>query len=272
MPKLYMLTEHSPFMMSFVFITDNDNAVIIDGGRPLDMEHLHEIVGNRKILAWILTHPHFDHISGFLDEVKKPDVYNRIGKIYYNFPSEEFTVAQPGEVIPHVISEFYGLLPQIGEKCIVVRPDLEVDLDELHFEFLFCGEERYPYPNPALAVNESSIVFKVTSPGMRTVLFLGDLGPAGGKDLLKWKGDKLKSDIVQMSHHGHSGVTEDVYKAISPEACMWCAPDWLWEEDDIEFAPEAWGTKHQRKWMENMGVREHYITKDGTQLIRLGAK
>ena len=35
--KLYMLTETSKFMMSFVIITKNDNVIIVDGGRPADM-------------------------------------------------------------------------------------------------------------------------------------------------------------------------------------------------------------------------------------------
>lgn len=70
MSKLYMLTEHSPFMMSFVYITDADRAIIIDGGRPEDMPHLREIVGERPIAAWILTHPHLDHMSGFVYEME----------------------------------------------------------------------------------------------------------------------------------------------------------------------------------------------------------
>ena len=77
MPKLYILTEHSPFMMSYVFITDAGNAVIIDGGRESDMPHLREIVGERKISAWILTHPHVDHIAGFVDEMKKGEITRR---------------------------------------------------------------------------------------------------------------------------------------------------------------------------------------------------
>lgn len=269
MAKLYMLTEHSPFMMSFVFITDKDNAVIIDGGRKADMEHLREIVGERNISAWILTHPHVDHIEGFVDEMEKGEITHRVEKVYYNFPSEEFTVKCATEILPHVITDFNRLLPGFSDKCVIVSPGMKIDIDELNVEFLFCGEQRYYMPKPNLAVNESSIVFKCTSPGMRSVLFLADLGPEGGRDLLKNCGNKLKSDIVQMSHHGHGGVTEDVYKAISPEACMWCAPEWLWEEEDVEHEPELWGTWHQRKWMYNMGVTEHYVTKDGTQEIKL---
>lgn len=269
MAKLFMLTEHSPFMMSYVFITDSDNAVVIDGGREEDMPHLREIVGERKISAWILTHPHLDHISGFVDEMKKEEITDRIEKIYYNFPSEEFTVACPTEVLPHVICDFNKLIPKFSDKCVIVKPGMIIDVDELTISFLFAGGERYLHPKPNLAVNESSIVFRITSPGQRSVLFLGDLGPEGGKDLLEMYTDKLKSDIVQMAHHGHSGVGEDVYKKIAPDACMWNAPEWLWEEEDVEHEPDLWGTWHQRIWMYNMGVTEHYVTKDGTQEIKL---
>ncbi|MBQ4527637.1 MAG: MBL fold metallo-hydrolase [Clostridia bacterium] len=272
MPKLYILTEHSPFMMSYVFITDGGRAVIIDGGRESDMPHLREIVGGRKIAAWILTHPHLDHIAGFVDEMKKGEITESIERIYYNFPSEEFTVSCPTEVLPHVICDFNKELPKFSDKCVIAEPGLEIEVDELKIEFLFAGEERYLYPKPNLAVNESSIVFKVTSPGMRSVLFLGDLGPEGGRDLLRDNKEKLKSDIVQMSHHGHGGVTEEVYRAIAPEACMWNAPDWLWEEEDIEHEPELWGTWHQRKWMVNLGVCKHYVSKDGTQEVDLMLK
>lgn len=34
---LYQLTETSPFMMSFVIVTKQNNAIIIDGGMEADM-------------------------------------------------------------------------------------------------------------------------------------------------------------------------------------------------------------------------------------------
>ena len=64
---LYQLTETSQFMMSFVIITRQNNAIVIDGGRPADMPLLKQYVGGRHISAWILTHAHNDHISGFVD-------------------------------------------------------------------------------------------------------------------------------------------------------------------------------------------------------------
>lgn len=266
--ELYMLTEHSRFMMGFVFRTSEGKAVVIDGGRPEDMPYLMELVGSRPIAAWILTHPHMDHISGFNRMVRDPDFVRRIGRVYCDFPSHEFERrCEPKET--DSLGEFLRVRPLLGDRVTAPYPGMQVTVDELRIEFLFIGGERYEFPKPLLAVNESSLVCRVTGEGLRSVLFLGDLGPEGGKDLLRQYGSALKSDIVQMAHHGHSGVPESVYRAIAPQTCMWCAPDWLWEEADVEFMPELWGTRHTRAWMEAMGVTDNYVTKDGTQRIPL---
>ena len=84
---LYQITETSKFMMSFVIVTKKNNAIVIDGGRPEDMPLLKEHVGGRHISAWILTHAHHDHISGFIDEVKRNGARDfDIERIYYNIP------------------------------------------------------------------------------------------------------------------------------------------------------------------------------------------
>ena len=40
-------------------------------------------------------------------------------------------------------------------------------------------------------------------------------------------------------------------------------------EDDVEQEPGLWGTMHQRKWMNELGVDEHYISMNGLQEINL---
>ena len=67
---LYQLTETSKFMMSFVIITKKNNAIVIDGGRAEEMPLLKQYVAGRHISAWILTHAHGDHVSGFISEFK----------------------------------------------------------------------------------------------------------------------------------------------------------------------------------------------------------
>ena len=66
---MYQLTNLSQYCMSYVIITREDNVIIVDGGRALDMPLLKQYVGDRRISAWILTHPHDDHISGITHEL-----------------------------------------------------------------------------------------------------------------------------------------------------------------------------------------------------------
>jgi glyoxylase-like metal-dependent hydrolase (beta-lactamase superfamily II) len=83
-------------MMSFVIVTEKNNAIVIDGGRPEDMPLLKQYVGERHISAWILTHPHLDHISGFINEMKKNNCADfDVERVVYAFPSSEGLKAAP---------------------------------------------------------------------------------------------------------------------------------------------------------------------------------
>ncbi|MBR4309096.1 MAG: MBL fold metallo-hydrolase, partial [Oscillospiraceae bacterium] len=84
--------------------------------------------------------------------------------------------------------------------------------------------------------NNISCVIRMTVGG-KNVLFLGDLAEPGGLVLKSYhdtnatSGSKyfsLKSDMVQMAHHGQTGVPKSVYTAIAPDVCLWPAPDWVY--------------------------------------------
>jgi hypothetical protein len=136
-------------------------------------------------------------------------------------------------------------------------------------------EEHFPTVNP------TGIVIKAHFPE-RQVLFLGDLDAFSENIFAERYGtEKLRCDIVQMAHHGHMNVGMNVYAAIAPTACMWCCADWLYDEPEVPKYLEnreklrkmgrirMYGTAVTRKWMEQLGVKEHYVTKDGTNRIVL---
>ena len=281
---LYQITETSLFMMSFVIVTKNNNCIIIDGGHPEDIPLLKEYVGGRHVSAWILTHPHDDHISGFVDEIAKNGGADfDIEKVYYNFPPYEWINEKDVPLRSYHEAEYNEMLPafnavkdKIADRLYVVKQGESITIDECRIDFLYTVHEGLT-SNP---MNDASLVFKVTTPN-KTVLFLGDLGPDGGDWLFRESRHLLKSDIVQMAHHGHMGVGFEVYAYISPKACMWCCRDWLYDEDEEcgnLGRPEyyagrkrmrMYGTKMTRKWMDMLGVKKHYVTKDGTQTIEL---
>ena len=281
---LYQLTETSEFMMSFVLVTKNDNVIVVDGGRPEDMPLLKEYIGGRHIAAWILTHAHIDHISGFVSEIEKNGGADfDIGTVYYNFPPysliDNHNVPDYGyftRELNETLPSFLAIEPKIRDRVHIVQQGESIDIDECHIDFLFTFHDGL-YAN---LMNDSSLVFKVTTPN-KPVLFMGDLGPDGGDVLFRESRHLLRSDIVQMAHHGHMNVSMEVYAAISPEACMWCAPAWLYAEEEVPHylsdvaklrrmgRIRMYGTAVTRRWMELLGAKTHYVTANGTQCIEL---
>lgn len=281
---LYQLTETSNFMMSFVIITRENNAIVIDGGRAEDMPLLKKYVSGRHISAWILTHAHNDHIEGFISEFKKDGAKDfDIEKVYYNFPpfeiienhdvpDYEFYKAELTEIIP----AFNEVLPLFQAKAHIAAQGESIQIDEVKIDFLFSYHEGLV----SNLMNDSSLVFKVTAPN-KTVLFLGDIGPEGGDVLYEESRHLLKADIVQMAHHGHMNCHMEVYAAVKPEACLWCCADWLYNEPEIpDYLKDRenlrktgrigmYGTMITREWMDILGVKTHYVTKDGTNKIIL---
>ena len=269
--------------MSFVIVTKAGNCIVVDGGREEDMPLLKEYVGGRKIKAWILTHAHNDHIDGFIYEMAKNGGGDfDIEKVYYNFPDYgelignqnvpdyEYFQQELNESLP----QFNAVKKAFEEKEHVVSQGEKIRVDELEIEFLYTRHEGL-YSN---LMNDASLVFKVTG-SEKSVLFLGDLGPEGGDILYRESREKLKADIVQMAHHGHMNVGAEVYEAIAPKICLWCAPIWLYEEKEIpDWMTEEWfakdetrrrmfGTAVTRKWLKVQGEQIHYVSGEGTQKI-----
>ncbi len=281
---MYQISETSCYMMAFVIVTRENNVIVIDGGRPLDMPRLKQYIGGRHISAWILTHAHNDHISGFVDEIEKNGGADfDIEKIYYNFPpyslienhnvrNYEYFAEELNEMLP----AFNKIEPQIRDKCHIVEQGESITVDECKLDFIFTFHDGL-YNN---IMNDASLVFKLTTPN-KTVLFLGDLGPDAGDFLFRESRHLLKADIVQMAHHGHMNVGMEIYAEIMPKACLWCCPDWLYNEPDFpEYLSRTekhfhdgrmrmFGTAVTRRWMDKLGVKKHYVTKDGTNTIEL---
>lgn len=281
---MYQITETSLFMMSFVIVTKENNVVIIDGGRPADMPLLKEYVAGRHISAWILTHAHEDHISGFISEYKKNKLADfDVEMIYYNFPSMdildnhnvrdyEYFKSELLETLP----SFLEILPEIKEKTHVAVQGESIQIDELKIDFIFSYHEELTNN----LMNDSSLVFKVITPNT-SVLFLGDIGPDAGDVLYFESKDLLKSEMVQMAHHGGFCCGMEVYAAIEPKVCLWCCREESYNGLNI---PKAYYDKEKlkklgwmrmypvtttRRWMEQLGVKKHYVTKDGTNKIIL---
>ena len=277
---MYQITETSPFMMSFVIVTKNNNAIVIDGGRPADMPLLKQYIGGRHISAWILTHAHEDHISGMIDEYKKNKWADfDIEKIYFNFPFEylDDPKLENNWDVHETLPAFAEILPEFKDRTYTPKQGDSIQIDEIKIDFIF----TYHTQIKNNLMNNSSLVFKVITPNT-SVLFLGDIGVEAGNWLYFESRHLLKSDMVQMAHHGSFCCGMEVYAAARPDVCLWCCREENYNglkigtRDYEEFRKNGWlapagmfPATVTREWMDILGAKKHYVTKDGTNEIVL---
>lgn len=265
--ELIQLSSQGPSqMMGYVLKTQNDKLIVIDGGTIDDTENLMKYIkeNNNKVDYWFITHAHNDHAGAFTEIVNNTEV--EIEKIYVSLNEYEWY-----EKNEPTRAEFSKLLIDTVSSQIknnkVVMPKLNeiIQIDDIQVEVLGIR-------NPEIienAGNEQSMILKFSTQNT-SLLILGDAGEKNSEKLLKTQKEKLKSDIVQMSHHGQAGATEELYKQINPNICLWPTPEWLWNNDAGNGTNTGpWKTFETRNWIEKLNVKKNYISKDGDIIVNI---
>ena len=271
MSNIYFLGNSTKVQMFGCVIVSGDKTVVIDGGSFGDNRQLTELlikVSDAHVDAWFFTHPHHDHIGAFYKMIKHPGKIT-VDKIYHRFPSlealknhgsrhkEEITLWE------HLFSIFEG---DLADKIHLLNENDCYEFGEVKISVLRVYNEKI-LEN---FVNNSSAVLRIDG-ASASVLILGDLGKEGGDEVkAKYSRESLTTDYTQMAHHGQRGVKRDFYEYITPKCCIWPSPDWLWDNDNGDgFDTGPWETVRTREWMDAIGVTEHIVEKDGTQIFEI---
>ncbi len=246
--------------LSYVLKTRDGKIMVVDGGYQHDipalLKLLQEITGQEKprIDAWFLTHCHSDHVYGIchlIEDGKLPE----IGNLYYSFPPAEFIY----KTEPQWKNEAEYILTQLPKvKHTETHINMKIKLGCVTVTVLNdYATNLVKRPDP----NNAGIVFRVDT-GKTSILFLGDLGEEGCEKLLeKQPPQAVRADIVQVSHHGQTGASEEMYKLIAPKICLWPTPKFVWKQCVLK-------QKRELVWFEKLGVKTHYISyRDG--LVKL---
>lgn len=264
------LTQLSPQgtrqMMGYLLKTSTGKLIVIDGGATDDTKQLIDKINKNgsKVDYWFLTHAHDDHVGAFTQIVNNTDI--EIENIYVSVNELEwYKQNEPARL--EFTKTFLDTLSQEKIKNKVIEPKLneKIKIDNIEIEIL-------GIKNPEItenAGNEQSMVFTINT-GKTKLLFLGDTGIKSSEKLLANQKEKLKSDIVQMSHHGQAGATKELYEVIQPKICLWPTPEWLWNNDiGTGKNTGTWKTLETRGWMQELKVKKHYIAKDGNITIKI---
>lgn len=263
---LWQLPEqtHSQ-MMSYVLRTQKGTVIVIDGGTKGDAPYLREFLKKQggEVEAWILTHPHSDHCHAMTEILSNPEGIS-VKRLYASLPPDEWLRAYEADAANDAAA-VREAARSAGLAFSQMVPGQLLLFDGVRVEVLGVRNEEIH----ANAINNSSMVLRVSDPG-KSVLFTGDLGPEGGEKLLKSRmASRLRADYVQMAHHGQNGVTEEFYRAVQPSYCLWTTPTWLWNNDRGQGPGTGpWRTLEVRGWMEKHSIEKHFVTSiDG--LVRI---
>ena len=227
------------------------------------IEFLRKISGENKprVSGWYFSHAHEDHIGKFLSLLKYYDDLVSIDTLYYNFPSEN-RADIPWEIqVKNLTEEFRK---EVSNKKNINKVKLHTGMrfavKNLLFTVLCTHEDVFPCSTSDF--NNTSTVIKMEC-GETAVLFPGDASVESDKIMTERYRDALKCDVIQVSHHGHTGCSPEFYKRAGAK----CA---LFPVTVIKFE-EEWPRQESNRTVADI-ADEYYIASNGTAEIPLPYK
>lgn len=196
------------------------------------IEFLKKLNGGRKpvVAGWFFSHCHEDHVSKFLDIVEYRRDEIEIQTVYYNFPNPDHRDAHYwGECNYAMAERFERVLAKNSDiKTVTLHTGQKFCVRNLEFTVLCTHEDIFPHSMQDF--NNSSTVLMMEAEGCK-VLFPGDASAESDRVLLRRYGDYLKCDVVQVSHHGHSGTSPEFYRLADAECALFAVTQIKFDEE-----------------------------------------
>ncbi len=225
------------------------------------IEFLKKLTGGKKpvVAGWFLSHAHEDHIAKFLDVIEFHKNEIEIETVYYNFPDAYHRDYKYwGEVNLNMTLRFERVMKENTDiKKVILHTGQRFFVRNLEFVTLCTHEDVYPESFEDF--NNTSTALMMFAEGGK-VLFPGDCSAKSDKVLVGRYGDYLKCDVVQMSHHGHSGTSPEFYRLANAE----CA---LFPITEIKFDEEL--PRQEANRVAIALAKEYHIASNGTVEIAL---
>ncbi len=214
--------------MCYIFRLADGSFIIEDGGfnsqtdakRLLDT--LVELNGgsgkNIVIAAWIFSHTHGDHIGTFRAFASSYAKSVTVESFIYNAPSLEqykqsdYDNDSPASNLRSAMNRFPTA------KQYVAHPGQVYHIRNAKITMLYTYE--LTMPRVMSTFNSSSIVPRIEIEG-QSFMMLGDLYTDGNQALARLYGKQLKSDFIQVAHHGAPGGVDETNRLIDPVVVLW---------------------------------------------------
>jgi beta-lactamase superfamily II metal-dependent hydrolase len=211
----------------------------------------------------MITHAHGDHMQ--LANAFLKDYSNQIDleMVVYNFPEFASVTVEKESTADSIslVSQFLSVLSEKypNTKHYIYHTGDRLLLPGCEIEFLIAQEDFLPNGFPYINHTSGAWRMKIEN---KTLLITGDVVDAACTWLTDVYGTELKSDILQVAHHGYNGGTLKLYQLVDPVVCLWPAPkEYL---SDISYNPFV-NTDYNRYLLDNYD--RHYHADQDTVLI-----
>ena len=231
--------------MSYLIRLEDGTFIVIDGGddKAGNADNIYNTMLAQKpaavekpvIAAWIISHPHPDHIGGIKSMAKsahKDDV--TVKTLIASCPPRYEYFLQDNSASVHDDS-YYKAASALFPNCQYIKamagqqyffPGVTVDM-------LYSPID--PYPEFIFEQNGGScLTFRLTvnksdTHEKQTFIFLGDVTDVGADRIVEMYGEDLKADVVQIGHHGNKGGSQKFYELVDADLAFLPNSQRIWE-------------------------------------------
>ena len=260
-------------MGGMIFKSKSGKIAVIDGGRAADTDRflriLQKISGREvpHVDAWLFSHLHCDHY-GVYHKLCTDEKYNGVVTVdtfYCDLLTEEFYTTLAKEKVTNgdlIRAAMLSPDSPTGAAVKTVRKGDIIAVDEIEFEVIHVPDIAFA---DKMNMNDSSVVYKMTYDEKQSMMLLGDAEWVCSNDLVENCADKLKSDIVQVGHHGCGNVSAECYRLIDADAYIWPVGEKFWYSECGEgLNTHNTGVIRTRVYMmrNNPDLRNVYVVKD----------
>ena len=202
--------------------------------------------GQRPQITWMITHADTDHINAPVQFINAYAGQFDLNQVCYNFPNDGAGVAfvetvknkypNAGHYVMRTGDKFY--LPGNAELEILCTVD---DLETLEWSNW----------------NLTSAAWRFTVEG-KTILICGDTETEPNTKMYQTFGNYLKSDVLQVPHHGANGGVLAMNKLVDPTICFWSVSKEKFENDN-RMGGTSYAKYDYNKWLRtSANVKAHY--------------
>ena len=263
--------------LSLTVQLEDGSYIMIDGG-PLDsndeMKLLNFLKDNnpnegKPKVTWIFTHAHHDHMNLAVSFLNKYYDEIDVTMFAFNFPDFESLVItqEPVDRIEKsksLIKEFNEVYNAHYKDVLIYKFHTgdKLQLAGCEIEFLITHETFWPNDFPW--INHTSSAFTVTIDNKK-MMVLGDCEQTECQWMEEVYKEELKSDILQVTHHGLNGGSLLMYQYVDPDICFWAIDKNRYETNSYCLGQHGCDFNI---WIRNDKIidRDHYHASETTTL------